>query len=724
MLFPVAERVANIVLFRNIPFNNKYEHHPFISNKFTYKGATKHSGGSMYSFLYAKKSNNEYYFDRLVLDTGFNFNYGNGLVTSVVLEVPHQFTDANYMSVIPIGTTRPYYFFITNVVISTASYTDNTSKITCTMTLELDVLATYQNDILDGFTGNVRTERKHCQRYAIDNNVNLTPYCIDFSLSEPALSNCKPNIVKDIKNFTLLDGTSSDVGYRTCSWFYVSFRGEFGDYVIGRNQSINDIKTPFKTVAFPNVPYLRLVDRNGTYAGRIIKLEDFLKQCYDNPNVISIKTLPYPPFPSLTGNNPAVYQHRFTISYDATLNSNVAEFIIDNDAITYVQIPTQPDNPPLIGLEFNSGNNKAGCWIKYNASTPSAMGFYMLETNDNTHEYSPVEMFTTATKPLTLIGRDVKYEPRLLFNPFKKYLLKSQYASGEELHPELVGCETPLSNYMVVESCLTAYAGDLTISTYPTFISAVSGISNLSEYYRKINKGLISSPNYSYPVGEDALKSFSQTQGSSYTTQTIGRVISGALAIAGGVASIAGGFSAPVGAVAITGGIATVGTAIGGAVAKYSDLTNTPDTINTLGGSIFHDLAVGNTLHPYLCCYELTTSEQEMIYDYFYEYGYVVNRCCIFNKELYPSDYSNNKWVDTRLFTRTNFNYIKINENISGKLYGDIPPIVKDKINNILNNGVRLYTLFDTNFANPITNLQDLYEGNVYENMEVALTLN
>lgn len=725
MLFPVAERVANIVLFRNIPFNNKYEHHPFISNKFTYKGATKHLGGNMYSFLYAKKSNNEYYFDRLVLDTGFNFNYGNGLVTSVVLEVPHQFTDANYMSVTPIGTTRPYYFFITNVVISTASYTDNTSKITCTMTLELDVLATYQNDILDGFTGNVKTERKHCQRYQINNNTSLVPYCSDFSLSESVIGDCKPNLVKDVVPFELNIGTQTDVGLSDMKWFYVMYQGNlsFTSFNASFNSAnIGGLQTPISCIVFPDAPYFIVRTRNNLFPTRVINRNDFLKTVYDDPAVYGIKVSPYPPFTSLSGViNGVPYQNECYRFFDTTLQSDAVAFVIDDTAIVadVTELNSRAirvlSNQSLLGFMAISGNTDKDIY--------KASGLWLLTCNDNEYPYKNENFMDIETKPNGLVNKSAVYEPKMLFSPLTRYMLKAQYASGEEIHPELVACEMPLANYMSITTIATGYGGDLTFSTFPKFYSVTAGGNNVSQFYKTINKGFISSPSYTYPVGEDALKTFSTTQENTFRTQTTGKIVGGVLTtISGGIAMATGNYA--VGVIGLTAGITSTAQAIMGAVAKYSDLENTPDTISALGGSVIHDYATGNTLHPYLCIYEITPAEKEMIYDFFYEYGYVVNRCCVFNKELYPSDYSDSKWVDTRLFTRTIFNYIKINENISGKLYGDIPPVVKDKINNILNNGVRLYTMFDTNFANPVTNLQELYEGNVYENMEVALTLN
>lgn len=497
------------------------------------------------------------------------------------------------------------------------------------------------------------------------------------------------------------------------------YQGQFTDNAFDKafmSERVGGLQTPVSCIAFPDAPYFIVRTPNSLFPDRVLSRDAFLNAVYDDPAVYSIKISPYPPFTKLSG---STYQNECFKFYDAGLQSDAVALVIDDLAI-YANEQSNDSR----SIQFNSGEGAygflsvAGSGLK---DVFKASGIWVLVTNDNEYPYKPVEYLNFQTKPSTLVNKSVDYEPKLLFYPYTKYILKSQYSSGDELHPELIASTNPIGANMELKCVSTSYCGDLTYSIYPLFQNYTGLYTNVSQWYKTINKGVITSPSYTYPVGEDALKTFSQTQSSSYNTQALGKVIGGGLAVAGGVAMIATGYGSPAGAVAIASGVASIGTAIGGAVAKYSDLENTPDTINTLGGNIVHDYAVGNSLHPYLCIYEITPSEKEMIYDFFYEYGYVVNRCCKMNTEIVPDDYNDDYWVDTRLITRTHFNYIKISENISGKLHSDIPPIVKDKLNTILNNGIRLYTLFDVEFSalDPITNLYELYEGSVYENIEL-----
>ena len=62
------------------------------------------------------------------------------------------------------------------------------------------------------------------------------------------------------------------------------------------------------------------------------------------------------------------------------------------------------------------------------------------------------------------------------------------------------------------------------------------------------------------------------------------------------------------------------------------------------------------------------------------------------NWELKYSDAD--KKVDTDLFTRDIFNYIKLNDDITNKIKSNIPIIAKQKLSSIFNNGITLWSFF------------------------------
>ena len=107
--------------------------------------------------------------------------------------------------------------------------------------------------------------------------------------------------------------------------------------------------------------------------------------------------------------------------------------------------------------------------------------------------------------------------------------------------------------------------------------------------------------------------------------------------------------------------------------------------------------------------------------DYFYNYGYAVNRSCFFNSELGAVDYTDTNWVDTRLFTRNNFNYIKLSEDITNKIDSSvIPYIAKEKIGKIFMNGITLWTFFDKNIYD-FSTIKVYLLKEKYENVEIIM---
>ena len=149
-LIPTSVNPVTITLYRGVPFDNNYEEHTFLSNFKMYKtGETPVDvGHNKEDFLDVKVGVGlgHYAFPRTTKSGTFNFAFGNGLVTSVVMELTDDEINSNYMKVV--SGTDVYYYFITGV----------TQKNECTylLNLELDVFMTFGDSLLwDNYQDNM-----------------------------------------------------------------------------------------------------------------------------------------------------------------------------------------------------------------------------------------------------------------------------------------------------------------------------------------------------------------------------------------------------------------------------------------------------------------------------------------------------------------------------------------------------------------------------------------
>lgn len=240
---------------------------------------------------------------------------------------------------------------------------------------------------------------------------------------------------------------------------------------------------------------------------------------------------------------------------------------------------------------------------------------------------------------------------------------------------------------------------------------------------------MTTSPDYTFPYGEDALTKFNDTQGTSFATSKITQGLTGVGMIGLGAVGLATGmFTGGAGAIAgvstITTGLIQMTSSITSSIAKYNDLSKTPDTIQGMGGNFAHDIAHGFSLLPFIAYSQVNSSLRKMYYDYFYNYGYMVNRFCIFNELI--SDWSQVSGRDDDLFRREYFNFIKISEDIVDKINSDvIPPKAKEKISDIFKSGIKLWTFFHwseylgMNGSLPRNSkISDYYLKDYYENAE------
>lgn len=718
--YPQTQNTCSIRLYSNIPFDNTYKNHSLISNLFKYNGVSLYQKSTARykpceQFIDRQDYTQQYYpyvYPRYDMTGEFNFDFKNGLIGSVTLELTPEQTNANYMR-LTCGNDV-YYYFITAIT------QDNFN--TYTLSLELDVLMTYQDEFLNGMQDKpVFTTRKHSHRYV--GTGSTTPYCCDLKTGDDTFAGVKPNILVKKLNLTFNDYPAVIDGLM---WLYVCVdpRGddlEFEKFVYNYNNK----KFPLTMVAIPLLSEeLNGYDTSGgieyryldgqTYSARVFTHTELERSIFDVINdgsAYGSKISPYPPFKLDLDSSVYIDEtnHRLVISTENGGAITETKYF-DKYGFRYMNI----GNNQLVYAP-NLYTDYTGCLLKLCRNG----GLIVVKQNDIDYELSGLNNsnldIVASTLPTILTNRTK--DPKLKFAPFRKYVLNSQYCSeGWEFHPELMLCEyntNSNSYYYRFKSIATSYIGD---NNFYTFLYAPqsSGIKTFDNYrYEKI--GLANNINYVFPCGTNALDVFNSTQAQSFYQSKTASGITSFLTMGGGVASIIlGGLGAipsagastsliAGGVTAIAGGTASLVNTFKSTSAKIEDLKNTPDSINISGSNYITDdaIAEGTNALPYVVIYEVSNIIKENADEYFYNYGYQVSRDCYFNTELKVTAPSTN-YIDENLFGRTIFNYVQINEDITNKIDANIPLIVKQKLSNIFNQGITLWTFFG---LEPYTNV-------------------
>lgn len=691
--YPQNSNVVSIRLYSNIPFDNTYKNHSLISEKFKYNNTQIYSGSGMAKEEFINRSKSAlqpFYYPRYDLTGEFNFDFKNGLIGSITLELTPAQTNANYMRVKVGDATHGYeyyYYFITSI---------NQSNVdTYVLTLECDVLMTYQDEFLDGMKDiPAFTSRKHCHRYT---NNGLLPYCPDLKTGEDAFANVKPSLLNSKIQLNYENTYMKNI--KDLVWLYICLDIKSVD-----ESTINMLYTcqskdyPLVMVAIPiNVATITYSDLSLGHALTFenARLKSVITGLIDDGSVHGAKISPYPPFVISSG---AVT----TLDNSRNLAIRSSLFVIREDTTAKIYQMSIGGNLLIYGYWETIGDNK----IKELLSNGA-----LLVTTQNVVEY-PYEGLKPSSFGITnasapTINSNRYTDPKLLFSPFKKYKLSAQYANeGNEFYPELIFSEnsTGDTNYFYFATTTSAYIGD---NNFFTFLKTTT----THQYYRYDKIGLSSAVNYIMPCGTNALDIFNSTQAQSFYTSKVASGITSGLSLVGGIASIgigagmtigSSGSLSPMGiglmasgAMAIAGGTASVATTIASANAKIEDLKNTPDSVNVSGSNFITDNASAPSTYglPYILVYDVTCAIKENANDFFYNYGYQVARECYFNTELkFDNSTANN--VDNNMFGRTIFNYIQLNEDITNKINTDIPLVVKQKLSKIFNDGITLWSFF------------------------------
>lgn len=684
--FPQYKGTTEIRLYSNIPFDNTYANHSLISRKFKYNGSDVFTGSASLDacemFINRKNPNitgRPYYYPRYDITGEFNFDYANGLLTSVVLELTSEQTNANYMRVKSWNNDgyEYYYYFITGV--------QQINVDTYRLSLELDVLMTYQDEFLEGMKDMpVFTDRKFCARV----NSEGYPHCADYKSGDSVFGEVKPSIITNKYDLEL----SISPYLKGFIWAYVCCDKELPFNTDTPQTLLSMYKYkgtfhPLAMICFPvkfpeNVSNLKLTFADDTTFVDFSNQDAFslIDGLINDGKTHGVKLSPYPPFADST----------------MTINKVGGSVVIKSsrmlNKINY----------------YEWHNDKTMLWeLRGDISTDALV---IREEYDSNNEYNVVDLdshFNVGVlNPLSPRMTDLK----LLFKPFRKYKVASAYSEGNEFFPELMFSDGVFDNAeFYFRTIATFYIGDNNLSTFVLPTTDTNG--NTFYYgYQSDNVGLVSNVNYVIPSGTNALDVFNSTQAQAFYQSKTASGISAGLTIAGGVGSVALGVIGAVGSMgmssvasaglivggvgAIGSGIASLSNTIKSTNAKIEDLKNTPDSVNVGGNSYTTDMGRVDTLLPYVIVLECSEVIKERANDYFYQFGYEVARECYFNTELNNNTIDISKSVDTLIFNRDIFNYIKINDDITNKINANMPIIVKQKISNIFNKGITLWSWF------------------------------
>lgn len=687
--YPQVSGTCSITLYSNVPFDNTYANHSLISDLFKYNnsGIYTKSGTptpiAKEQFLDRKNwsaTGKPYYYPRYKLTGEFNFNFSNGLLANVTLELTPAQTNANYMKVT--CGSDDYYYFITGI-------SQNNFE-TYTLSLELDVLMTYQDEFLEGIKDMpVVTDRKHCYRYTNDGKM---PHCADLRSGEETFAGVKPQYIVDTKLAHFKDSIYKSY-FEDVVWLYIcldqvveTFEGtDYNMHFIykGVDHPLSMACVPIHTKGCDiDISYYVGTYPAGSYTGIYSSTKATLQKVMENlvgsGHVHGCKLSPYPPF-----------------------STEDVHIYKDSDGNIDIRIPSTVLTTGSYNWLWES--DKAN--IRIVDRGDNHYWFFIIEEKESQYELEDMVLSVKNTnKPAPTSSRYL--DPKLLFSPFRKYCLSASYGSYE-IYPELFYAKGVFSsNTIPLKSVSSCFIGDNTFYTYVASIEDENDEKIIYNYELE-NIGLSSNVNYIIPAGQNALEVFNATQSQAFYQSKTASGITAGLTIAGGVGSIvaggilaATGYGASIGvgligggATAVASGLASTSNIIKSTNAKIEDLKNTPDSFNVAGSSYTSDVGRANRLLPYLIVYGCSEEIKERANDFFYNYGYQVARECYFNVEL-KDDFDDTGDVDLNLLGRDIFNFVKLNEDITNKINADIPLIVKQKLSKIFTQGITLWSWF------------------------------
>lgn len=288
--------------------------------------------------------------------------------------------------------------------------------------------------------------------------------------------------------------------------------------------------------------------------------------------------------------------------------------------------------------------------------------------------------------------KSIYLEPKLYCSPYTRYTYTSSAEPEYDFNPYLTSTEDGFCNFELSFTPSPSSSGEIMFIT-----------SGIYQYAKANYNGTSPISSLELSTTSQALQEFLTTQRNSYYTGLAQSYFNNAMNMVGETAGLVTNIATkqydqlPKNVVNIASDIGDMYYIGEQNKSKLKDLANVPSKFNNLGFDILP--IINNTnLSKYINCYVSLKNEYQQAYDYFYYYGYKTNE---FRRAI-KSTSSDGIMAytyglhDKNIFNRALFNYIRIGNNVDESIElntnYDLDFIQKDKINEILHKGVRIWT--------------------------------
>lgn len=674
--------MAKVLFMKNIPLTNNYSNVVHFSPMYKLKGDERSRLDKITRTAFFKHYDSNYNDSTKYIK--YNFNMGDIVTTTINVNISNDTSllSCNYVHVIkevegelPSGLTEAFYF-ITNI-------TQYNGKI-YRFDLEMDVWTTYDRDSNPiSFKTPIFTERKHCNRWSTDfdyihlySKYAVLPDEIDSQHSASILS-----YIQSIKTTQFSDDKKINKLYFGTSWKYifVNLDNTYLQQYNPQNKTLKDSKEVSSFIKNQNLNYMiicipidckiKIITNDTTSAsleGYLYDISEHLK----TSAILGIKVSNIPPCSLIKSN----------ITYDTTKN----EYNIDisnqsaNEIIKYYRdVTTKYLNPILIIDEVTS--------LPINFSLP------IKNTSITYTEYKKIKL------------KNIDYEPKLFTSPYMIQGIQPIYGKCYPYDLYLYG-DSPKYSFKMIKDGMC-----LLNENYETYIYKGSDIVKNEEM--AISYSLNNPCDMPYDI--DAYK---QAMATSRNSMIMGMLTNTSSSLTSAVGNTITG-NIPN---AIKSGLDVLNAPLN-YLAKIDDLKNTPNTMASNGSSILYFLDKYNLETKYVA-YTLPQSEREIVFDYFYIYGYRLDKMQWYNSTYIVDNdlfaYYNLDYRQDNILIRKLFNYLKTkDDSLIEKMNFEAPLPVKQTIASILEKGTKIWTLIDGPSMSD-EELLDCFLSEEYENWE------
>lgn len=669
--------MAYIKIIKNrVPLDSGYENPILFKNvKNGFNGNALLTSLSPLEFLsqYDNSVNN--------LDTyiKINFRYGSTLTTRVVVNLsfltPSEAStiyDCNYCVVRqdenPKLPTMLFYF------INSMSFEKGVSTIT--LDLELDIFTTFNKWSLD--TSEVMTARQHVDRFKNEATFNceeaLLPDIIDSQFNANIIS--KNEKLRN-NDYTYLMVYLSLNTPRTALNKIYTLINQVEKGLISTDSDYNAINTNNNTTYKGyNLPYsIGILPLNTISAIKLI---------VKNKDEVSAPTYSF-------------YYSNATFIYNY---ETIEQLLINNPYVLSIQV-VNFNKPILSDIDFETNNNYEVVGLKHDANMTKIVPLLTLK-NAFVDNIIPVQTYNKTKNEIfknfydldislnTPLLRDKRLEPKLYSSPFAYFVLNGASYKGMALEPLGVGNQLEIKETFVPTPLVNGNYYTINGGMY----------SNTRENYMTISPYLTSE----IPTVNNKYQEFLATQKNSYAQGVTMSYFNNAIGLGSGILSTAISLNTgnPIGTA--SGVISSIQSATNliakpfEVSSKMKDLKQTPSKITSSNYDIYSVVGITDLSMRFNYITMLDT-EQNKVFDFFYRFGYQVER------ETAPQITSNDITINTNaytdhpaLFNRRIFNYIKLDQDITNELKSPtgLSQAIRNKFNTILNRGCRLWNVTST----------------------------